>query len=268
METAQKMVDEAAARAFADSEVVDKDGKVKGAHNLQAQPFMDDVKALEQMAKLMSEAFDTMSENAEAGQKNNTSGEVRYAINDLINESEIKKGLNLTLHAKADINKDTVHLAGKPSPAISIQSFLENVKDIDEFTKRIPVDKILDSKKKSKDDAIYDYITDEYGDAKSAEDYEKIMEESPRAAVAVIYRNTLSMAQKALSTHLNVKVNESECRDISKKVLASLDVDVNKNEKAVERLSRKIKDFSEKVKDIENGNYDERTKKNYFRLQF
>jgi len=61
-------------------------------------------------------------------------------------------------------------LAGKTSPIVSIQSILENVKDIPEFTKRIPVDRIIyDSGEEfddpngrySKDDTIFDDFEDE-----------------------------------------------------------------------------------------------------------
>ena len=57
-----------------------------------------------------------------------------------------KKGFNLTLHAKADTEKGAVHLAGKSNPTISIQSILENVKDIDEFKKRLPIESVLETK--------------------------------------------------------------------------------------------------------------------------
>lgn len=120
----------------------------------------------------------------------------------------------------------------------------------------------------SKDDTIYDYITDEYGNAGSAEDYEKIMEESPRAAVAVIYRNTVQMAQKALAVNGNIKLLEQDHKEIAQKALSSLGVDVYKNSEAADKLSRQIKKFAENVSDIEKGEYDERTKGNYFRLQF
>lgn len=65
--------------------------------------------------------------------------------------SKIKKGLNLALNAKAYTKNSAVHLAGESSPIITIQSILENVKDIPEFTKRIPVDRIYDSGKEFDD---------------------------------------------------------------------------------------------------------------------
>ena len=67
-----------------------------------------------------------------------------------------------------------MHSADKSSPTISIQSFLEKVKDIDEFVKRIPIEKILesnDNSKKSKDDTIdEDYLAAvERGDTEAAQ---------------------------------------------------------------------------------------------------
>ena len=64
--------------------------------------------------------------------------------------SEIKKGLDLVLLAEAYAKSGAVRSADKSNPTISIQTFLEKVKDIPEFTKRIPVKSILN-------DTIYDF---------------------------------------------------------------------------------------------------------------
>lgn len=55
--------------------------------------------------------------------------------------SEIKEGLDLTLIAEATKSRS----AGKSSPTISVPQYLEYVKHIKEFTKRIPVEILLNS---------------------------------------------------------------------------------------------------------------------------
>ena len=50
-----------------------------------------------------------------------------------------KKGLDLVLLAEAYAKSGAVRSADKSNPTISIQTFLEKVKDIPEFTKRIPI---------------------------------------------------------------------------------------------------------------------------------
>ena len=100
--------------------------------------------------------------------------------------SEIKKGLDLVLLAEAYAGSGAVHSADKSSPTISIQSFLEKVKDIDEFVKRIPIEKILesnDNSKKSKDDTI-------------DEDY-----------LAAVERGDMETAQRMLNVFLNICFN-------------------------------------------------------------
>ena len=115
----------------------------------------------------------------------------------MIVTSKIKKGVNLTLYAKADTNNGAVHLAGKTNPTISIQTILENVKGIDEFTKRLPVEEVLkkdndnnpDSGKyddpnarHSKDDTIYDWLTDEFGTDEDGVQISNIVHRNPQAA--------------------------------------------------------------------------------------
>ena len=56
----------------------------------------------------------------------------------MVISTETKKGLDLSLIAGGDV----LQPAGKPNPTISIPQILEYVKDLDEFTKRIPVDMI------------------------------------------------------------------------------------------------------------------------------
>ena len=54
--------------------------------------------------------------------------------------SKIEKGLDLALIADATKSQS----ADKSNPTITIVQILDYVKDIDEFTKRIPVSKVLD----------------------------------------------------------------------------------------------------------------------------
>ena len=57
-----------------------KDGKITGAHNKQAQFWTENLKALDELAEKFSKAMDEQRVNVrEYGQKNNTSGEVRYS---------------------------------------------------------------------------------------------------------------------------------------------------------------------------------------------
>lgn len=58
-----------------------KDGKITGAHNKQAQFWTENLKALDELAEKFSKAMDVQRVNVrEYGQKNNTSGEVRYSF--------------------------------------------------------------------------------------------------------------------------------------------------------------------------------------------
>jgi len=116
-----------------------------------------------------------------------------------------------------------VHLAGKTSPIVSIQSILENVKDIPEFTKRIPVDRIIyDSGEEfddpngrySKDDTIFDDFEDEevmftadgdiafdgFGaDAQRTIDVkEMVQEQGAEHAVYTLYNAAARTAEKVL----------------------------------------------------------------------
>ncbi len=115
----------------------------------------------------------------------------------MIVTSKIKKGVNLTLYAKADTNNGAVHLAGKTNPTISIQTILENVKGIDEFTKRLPVEEVLKkdngnnpdsgiygdpNARHSKDDTIYDWLTDEFGTDEDGVQISDIVHRNTQAA--------------------------------------------------------------------------------------
>ena len=59
------------------------DGKYQGAHNVQAQPWIDDLKVLNSLAQKLSNALDSARENVQKyGQKINTQRGVRYSVDE------------------------------------------------------------------------------------------------------------------------------------------------------------------------------------------
>lgn len=280
--TAQRMVDEAAERAFADSKIRDEDGKLLKVYHGSDADFsvFDKTKGRANMD--IQGMFFSPWELDASGYGQNVRAFYLNVTNPA-NESTGYKALNRHMKennagvkAREDLERmgyDGVN--NEDEEFIAFNS--EQIKSADPVTydddgNVIPLSERFKTQNKdirySKDDTIYDYITDEYGNAESAEDYEKIMEESPRAAVAVIYRNTVQMAQKALTVNGNIKLLEQDYKEIAQKALSSLGVDVYKNSEAADKLSGQIKQFSENVSNIEKGDIDERTKGNYFRLQF
>lgn len=70
--------------------------------------------------------------------------------------------------------------------------------------------------RKSVDDTIYDFITDEYGKPESAEEFEKIADEDACAAIKMIYRRSLELCKNILEGSGRVKLNESDIYRTSK----------------------------------------------------
>ena len=83
--------------------------------------------------------------------------------------SEIKKGLDITITTGATES----HPAGKSNPTISLQQYFENVNSLPEFTKRIPIDLVLNDEQNSsslESDAAYLSIAEKYRDGTATEE--------------------------------------------------------------------------------------------------
>ena len=96
------------------------------------------------------------------------------------------------------------------------------------------------------DDTVYDYITDEYGTPDSHLDLQKIMLKNPNAAVAMIYRNSVETAQKGMYLSESIQLNPETYREIARKVLIDLGVNVQKHGKEVGEFSKSIKHLVER----------------------
>ena len=89
---------------------------------------------------------------------------------------------------------------GQPVPSVLNDTpFYEN-SVTDSSKKSNPLDE-----KKSKDDTIYDYLTDEYGSDVSKVDFDDIVNRNPGMAVQMFYQNAVAIAQKGLYNNENVK---------------------------------------------------------------
>lgn len=118
------------------------------------------------------------------------------------------------------------------------------------------------------DDTIYDFITDEYGNAETAEDFERIAEKEPKAAIKLIYRKAVEIGKSLIESNRNVKLNENDYNLVAGKVLESLGVDIKKNGGAVSEFSKSIEQFIENARALKGSNLTERTQNNYFRNQY
>ena len=120
------------------------------------------------------------------------------------------------------------------------------------------------------DDTIYDFLTDEYGSPESTLDYKKIIEQNPNAAVAMIYRNTMDIAKKAMYSNGDIKISNGDCEKIAGNVLKDMGVNLTKHEASVKVFAEKIEHFAENI--VNSAKIDKDVGKNigtdYFRNQF
>ena len=72
-----------------------KDGKITGAHNKQAQPWIEDVKALEKLAKLFSKYMDEQRVAVQETTQERNQGGVRYSVDkEFYNKFDAWDGVN------------------------------------------------------------------------------------------------------------------------------------------------------------------------------